>query len=106
MKTPYIETACTVEFQGRKFASGGAVVADDYVIAYVGKKENGAPRALTDWHGNRLGICYLTSNWPIRNGWVASRMYQIEAYINGVRYTGRGCGEGMVCRLRRAKGKA
>jgi hypothetical protein len=113
MQTPYIETDCTIEHEGRKFTSGGAVVTEDYVVAYVGQTIDhvlGNPpytgmfsrRNLTDWHGNVIGTCSFTASWRI-SSWQSDRMYQIWATVNGVRYTGRGMGAGMVCRLRRAK---
>ena len=46
----YIEQDCTFEHEGRKFTSGGAVVADDVLIAYPG--DHGM---LNDWHGKPLG---------------------------------------------------
>lgn len=91
----FIETDCTIEHNGRKFTAAGAFVSDQYVVAYVGKDWT-----LTDWHGNKLGNCHVSSSWRI-NSFRSDRMYQIYATINGVQYTGRGLGEGMVCRFRR-----
>ena len=110
MQTPYIEQHCTIEHNGQKFTSGGAVVTDDYVVAYVGKCIfEDAPgwskaRDLTDWHGNKIGVCFITSTWPIRS-FMSSTMHQIQATIDGKAYTGRGMGEGMICRLRPVKRK-
>jgi hypothetical protein len=47
----YVETNCTIEMQGQKFESGGAVVTDQLIIAYTAKDG-----VLEDWHGNPLGI--------------------------------------------------
>jgi hypothetical protein len=112
MQTPFIEQDCTIEHEGHKFTSGGAVVTDDYIIAYVGKHnaDDYAPehcgphylRDLTDWHGNRIGGCYLSSSWRVRS-FMGDYMYQIYATVNGKRYTGRGMGAGMMCRLRPVK---
>lgn len=82
------------------------------IIAYVGAKlgdgmgcDRHGPtsrRALTNWLGTKIGTCYLSSSWPVRTR-IGSRMYQIWATVNGVAYTGRGFGEGMIVRLRRAR---
>jgi hypothetical protein len=79
------------------------------LVAYVGKTigdgmglDKHGPtsrRELTDWHGNKLGTCFLSSSWPVRS-YIGSRMYQIYARVNGVDYTGRGFGEGMSVVLR------
>ena len=70
---------------------------------YVGDGA-GAVRALTDWHGNRIGTCRLASSWKV-NSYIGSRMYQIYATVDGVEYTGRGFGTGMSVNLRPVKGK-
>lgn len=74
------------------------------VIAYVGARLPDKPhrRALTDWHGNVIGECELTHAWRIKS-YLSSHMYQIHATIDDRRYTGRGMGKGMVCRLRPCK---
>ena len=87
----YIETDCTIEHEGHKFESGGAVVTETYIIAYPG-----ANGVLNDWHGKPLGTWRAVASWPTPRSFVASRMYQIEARVGGVTYTGRGTGEGMV----------
>jgi hypothetical protein len=71
-----------------------------YTIAYVGaRRGDGTLRALTDWHGAEIGVCRLTSSWRV-DSYIGTRMHQITAWIKGVRYTGRGFGEGMSVRLR------
>jgi hypothetical protein len=93
----YVERDCTVTHEGREFTSGGAVVTAAFIIAYPGKDG-----VLKDWHGNALGTWRAVSSWQM--GWpVAHRMFQIEATVNGVTYTGRGLGEGMIYRGRRKK---
>lgn len=84
-------------------------------IGYVGKtlgdgmgvERHGSTsrRELTDWHGNVIGTCFLSSSWPVRS-YIGSRMYQIYARINGVDYTGRGFGEGMAVNLKRCAKQA
>ena len=79
------------------------------LIAYVGNtvgdgmgvERNGSfsRRELTDWHGEKLGACYLGRGWPVQS-YIGSRMFQIYATVNGKEYTGRGFGEGMSVVLR------
>lgn len=76
------------------------MVTPDRLIAYVGKQENRAGslipiHTLTDWHGHAIGTIRLTSSWRI-NSYLTDRMYQGYATVNGVTYTGRTCGRGMV----------
>lgn len=81
----------------------------EQLIAYVGAPigdgmgcDRSGPtsrRYLTDWHGNKLGTCYLSASWPVRS-YIGDRMYQIYATVNGQEFTGRGFGETMVVRLR------
>lgn len=88
---PYVEANCVVEHEGKKFESGGAVVTPDCIIAYPKKKG-----VLGDWHGNAIGTWKTISTWKTPRSWVSSTMSQIEATVNGVVYTGRGAGEGMI----------
>ena len=107
----YIETNCTIEHEGKSFEAGGAFVNENYAVGYVGELLNvntsgtamrvtNGTRALTNWHGEQIGTCYISTGWPIRS-YIGSRMYQIYARINGVDYTGRGFGEGMSVNLKR-----
>ncbi len=115
MHKPYIEQDCTITHEGRSFTAGGAVVTDNFITAYVGKASRtdlltnarGWERPLTDWHGNRIGACKITSSWPIygKHGRTGDDMHQIYATVDSKLYTGRGMGEGMCCNLRRVKGK-
>ena len=103
-KQVYVEKDCTFEFEGGKFESGGAVVTPDYCIGYIGdRREAGGPRELLDWHGNVLGTCSITSTWKTPHSYVSSRMHQVYATVNGVTYTGRSAGAGMVFKGKRAK---
>jgi hypothetical protein len=56
-------------------------------------------RALTDWHGAKIGTCFLSSSWRVRS-YIGSRMYQIYATVDRRDYVGRGFGEGMAVKLR------
>lgn len=93
---PYIEQDCTFEHEGRKFTAGGAVVFDTALIAYPG-----ANGILNDWHGKPLGAWRALSSWRV-NSYIGSRMYSIECRVNGIRYVGRGFGEGMSLRAKRS----
>ena len=93
----YVEQDCTIEHEGRKFSSGGAVVTDKFIVVY--------PRSdgkVTDWHGNVLGEAFVLSSWRIPRSYIASRMYSYAVYVNGVRYIGRGTGNGMILRAKRS----
>jgi hypothetical protein len=80
--------------------------------AYVGKKLGDAMgcdkfsdqsrRELNTWTGFKIGTCFLSSSWRV-NSFMGDRMFQIYAIVNGVDYTGRGFGEGMLCNFRRCK---
>ena len=100
----YVEQNCTIKHEGREFAAGGAVVTPDFIIGYVGKPVPGAARRdLTDWHGNKIGTCYISSTWKTPHSYVSDVMHQIYARVDGVDYTGRGAGEGMIFKGRRVK---
>lgn len=69
----------------------------DYIlIAYP--KANGE---LGDWHGNTIGTWRVLSSWPVRS-YIGSTMCSIECRVNGVRYVGRGFGEGMSLNAKRS----
>lgn len=99
----YIEQDCTVEFNGQSFSSGGAVVTPEYLIAYP--STNGE---LHDWHGNKIGTWKLISERPAiffgHRSFMADTYCYMRARVNGVQYSLRGFGEGMVARGRRVKG--
>lgn len=92
----YVEQDCTFETQGRKFTSGGAIVSQNYIIAYP--KANGV---LGNWHGEPIGTWRAVATWKTPRSFMSSTMSQIEATVDGITYTGRGAGEGMIY-----KGKA
>lgn len=102
----YIEQNCTIEHENRTFESGGAYVDDNYVIGYVGDVITDCPQLrksrhkLTNWHGEQIGIIYLSSSWRI-NSHLSDRMYQAYAWVNGKEYTGRTLGNGMVFKGKR-----
>ena len=109
----YIERKCTITNEGREFSAGGAVVTPDAIIAYVGKTTGDGMgcdrhgktslRELTDWHGEVIGTCYISSTWRTQHSYVSSTMHQIYATVDGINYTGRSAGEGMIFRGRKVR---
>jgi len=109
----YVEQDCTIQHEGKKFTSGGAVVTPDYIVGYVGKPIGDgmgcdrcgktSRRYLTDWHGKVIGTCFISSTWRTPNSFTSSVMHQIYAKVDGVDYTGRGQGEGMIFKGKRCK---
>jgi hypothetical protein len=94
--TSFVQQDCSIEHEGRTFTVGGAVVTEQWLIAYP--SANGV---LKDWHGEPLGTWRTLSSWRVRS-YIGSRMYSIECRVNGVRYIGRGFGEGMSLRAKRS----
>ncbi len=87
----YVETNCTVVIPAR-------------AVGYV-KAENNRPGCvveITDWHGRLLGHGVITAIWRTPRSYVSSHMMQIRAVIDGVAYTGRSCGNGMIWSGRRS----
>ncbi len=91
----YVERGCVIEHAGRQFESGGAVITSDFIVAYP--KANGW---LCDWHGNTIGAWRIVAKWRV-NSYVGLHMHQIESLVDGVVYTGRGFGEGMIYKGKR-----
>lgn len=94
----YVETDCTIEHEGRKFTSGGAFVNPGFVVAYLG-----ADGQLTDWHGKAIGTYRITSTWRTPRSYVSSTMHQVRAVVDGLTYTGRSAGHGMIYRGKRTR---
>jgi hypothetical protein len=93
----YVEKDCRFTFQGRTFESGGAIVKDEWIIAYPGKDGR-----LNDWHGQQIGTYNILSTWRTPRSFVSSTMSSIECLVNGIRYVGRGAGIGMILRAKRS----
>jgi hypothetical protein len=92
----YVEKDCIFTFEGKEFESGGAVITPDYIVAYP--VDDGK---LADWHGNIIGAFRIVSKWRTPRSYVSSHMRQIEALVDGVYYTGRGTGKGMLYKGKR-----
>jgi len=81
------------------------VVTPDRIVAYLGP-DTGVPGAptirglregiLTDWHGTELGTYRITRTWRTPRSYVSSTMHQVYATVDGVTYTGRSAGVGMI----------
>jgi hypothetical protein len=99
MKQPFIEQDCTIEHEGQKFTSGGAVITDDYIIGYMSEDM----KVIKTWHGETITeTVNVFSSWRIFS-WMSNRMYQIHALYAGKWYTGRTLGGGMIVRLKVCK---
>jgi len=68
------------------------------IVAYLGR--NGI---LTDWPGNKIGTYKIVRSWKTPRSAYSSEMYQVEATVGGVKYTGRSAGVGMAYRGKRKK---
>lgn len=66
------------------------------VIGYLG-----ADNVLTDWYGNPIGTYRIVATWPTPQSYVSSHYHQVEACVDGIVYTGRSGGRGMVYQGRR-----
>lgn len=98
----YIEKDCTFNHEGKSFEAGGAIVTDDYLIAYPDGKG-----LLKDWHGNVIGSYRVISSRPAvffgRHSWQGSRYYFMRATVNDAHYSIRGFGIGMIAKGKRVK---
>lgn len=99
----YIEKNCSIEHEGRKFTSGGAIVTPEYLIAYPAK--NGV---LSDWHGNPIGTYSIIgardATFFGHRSWQGSTYYYMRAHLpDGSTYSIRGFGIGMIARGKRCK---
>lgn len=93
MNKTFVEQDCCITHEGKEFCSGGAVVTDKYAIGYMSDDM----RTVTTWHGELLGVAKVISSWWIHS-WMGTNMYQVEATIQGVCYTGRTLGGGTIWR--------
>ena len=113
VNAPYIETECVFEFEGRAFESGGSIVTEAFAIGYVDGLEDakiGGLRSanwrgaavIKNWHGDQIiGRIIGAQSWRTPQSYVSGHMWQITAIINGLEYTGRSAGDGMLWRGRR-----
>ena len=97
----YIEQDCTIVHEGLTYTSGGACVTPDRIVAYLGKDG-----VLTDWHGATIGQYRIKSTWRTPHSGLSDSMHQCYARVDGVTYTGRSAGVGMVFTGRRVSTRA
>lgn len=88
----------TIEFHGSKFASGVAHVDPNFACGYPSFVDDyiGAIGEMKAASNEVLGNCFIISRWRTPRSYVSNFMCQIEAYINGIWYTGRGGGSGLL----------
>lgn len=108
-----IEKDCIVEHDGHKFEAGGAVVTEDICFDYCSdfscacirhdKEELYHWYKLTNWKGDLMGKVCFTAKWRTPQSYISSHMFQALAEVNGVLYTGRTRGFGMIFRGKRKK---
>lgn len=93
----------TVQYCGNTYANLGSIVDHERgcVVGYVGKDN----RTLTTWEGKPIGTVREISKWRTPRSWVSSYMHAYVAEVDGKRYHGRGCGEGMVLKLHASKSR-
>ena len=104
----YIEQDCKVTHEGHEFEASGAVVTPDVVLGYVSSWNGEQPGewvgrtgTLSTWRGERLGTLRIVARWPLRGSWLSDAMLQCEATVDGITYTGRTCGLGMIYKGKR-----
>lgn len=101
----YIEQDCTIEHNGHKFTSGGAVVTDSHIVGYLRGPDSrvGDRGEFVSWRGEKLGTYVIISRWRVNNSWQSTHRIAARVFINGVVYSGRGFGSGMLFRGKRVK---
>lgn len=100
METQMVEIG-TIVANGQSFSAIGAV-KDPARGIVVGYPKGGA---LLTWDGQPMGSCKVVSGWRTPRSHMSSHMYSYRAVVDGVRYHGRGMGDGMLLTLRRCKGQ-
>jgi hypothetical protein len=100
----------TIEFQGQKFTAGGAYLTPTEAYGYpeFPRDKRGWPveyvgqcGVINAADGSFMGHCWITGCWRTPRSFVSSHYHQIEALIQGVYYTGRSAGHGMLWHARR-----
>ncbi len=99
-KCNYREKNCAITHGGKKFEATGASVVGDRIVAYLG--ENGV---LMTWHGKKIGTYRIISSWRNPRGIMSDWIYQVEATVKGIVFTGRSMGIGMVFTGKRKRGR-
>jgi len=85
------------DFQGKTYYTHGAFVDEHRCVGYLGDD-----RELYSCNGEVLGTYRITATWRMpRTCFISSHQHQVEASINGMTYTGRSFGKGMIFKGRR-----
>ena len=96
----FVEQDCTIEHEGRTFESGGAYIVDGRIAAYPAKAPHNGRQPLCDWHGNEIGYWYVINSRPAvffgYQSFMGDRYYYMRGVVDGVRYSLRGFGPGMI----------
>lgn len=112
-----VEQNCIIEHNGQNYEAMGAIVSPERLIAYIGKplRNNyyGEPETtenfkyphyeVTDWHGNRIGKCQVTSRWLTGRLFRTMMFSVIITLDNGLFYKGRTQGQGMIVKAKISK---
>lgn len=103
----------TITHKGHDYTAMGYVVTPDYAVGYAKFDKPFTPypcttnnivnATITTRAGSHLGYAHITSSWRMPHSWVSSRQYQLRVNINGIWYTGRTMGDGMLWRGKRSK---
>ena len=87
--------------EGKSYSALGSAVDHDRGVV-VGYPKNGV---LQSWDGKPIGTCRIVSRWKNKRGIFSSEMCSYRCVVGGRTYVGRGGGDGLLLRLRLAKGK-
>jgi len=72
-------------------------MAKSTVVGYLKGAENiGGTGIVTDFNGKKLGVYTVISKWKTPKSYVSNIMLQVNARMDGVIYTGRSTGDGML----------
>lgn len=96
----YTEENCFFEVNGKEYWAGGAIVNENLCIAYLAKDGR-----LNNWKGEQIGTYKIIRTWNTPKSYVSSRQHQVEAVVDGITYTGRSAGIGMMYKGKRKKSK-
>lgn len=99
IETPYVETDCVITFEGRTYESGGAVVTDRYLTAYLASDG----RTVVTWKGEPIGKARQTGKWRVNSDFGTHVHSYRVTLSNGAEYNARGFGEDMLLEGKRAK---
>ena len=91
------EGLVSFDFQGKTYHARGAFVDDLRCVGYLG--EDGKLYAC---NGKTLGTYRIIATWRMpRTCFISPYQYQVEAKVDGMTYTGRSFGKGMIFKGRR-----